>query len=67
MFALMISRTSMKAFADDGINVAENLKFFLGRVENIVRKGENSVFSKGLLYRVVTSHACVVELRITQK
>ena len=32
----------MKAFADDEINVNEKLKFVLGRVENIVGKGENA-------------------------
>ena len=31
----------LKAFADDKINVTEKLKFVLGRVENIVGKGEN--------------------------
>ena len=40
----------MKAFADDKIYVAKKLKFALGRVENIVGKGENvfkSLFIKG--------------------
>ena len=32
----------LKAFADDKINVTEKLKFVLGRVENIVKKGENA-------------------------
>ena len=40
----------MKAFADDihVINVTENFEFVLGRVENIVGKGENagSLFQK---------------------
>ena len=31
-----------KAFADDKIYVTKKLKFVLGRVENIVGKGENS-------------------------
>ena len=31
----------LKAFAENKINVTENLKFLLGRVENIVRKREN--------------------------
>ena len=38
-----------KAFADDKLNVTENLKFVLGRVENIAGKGEKmlvtSIFS----------------------
>ena len=33
--------SKLKAFADDKINVTEELKFVLGRVENIVGKGEN--------------------------
>ena len=32
----------MKAFADDKINVTKEFKFVLGRVENIVQKGENA-------------------------
>ena len=31
-----------KAFADDKMNATEKLKFVLGRVENIVGKGENA-------------------------
>ena len=34
--------SKMKAFADDNINVKEKFKFGLGRVENIVGKGENA-------------------------
>ena len=33
--------SKMKAFTDDKINLSEKLKFVLGRVENIVGKGEN--------------------------
>ena len=33
---------TIKAFADDNINVAENLKFVFGRVENIVGIGEKN-------------------------
>ena len=32
--------SKLKALADDKINVTEKLKFVLGRVENIVGKGE---------------------------
>ena len=45
----------------------EKLKFVLGRVEDIVKKGENAfspfptMFSKGFLYRVVKSWDCVVK------
>ena len=31
-----------KAFADDKIDLTKKFKFVLGRVENIVRKGENA-------------------------
>ena len=45
--------SKLKAFADDKINVTEKLKFVLGRVENIVGKGENAgnqkAFYTGLL------------------
>ena len=35
-------KSKLKAFADDKINVTEKLKFVLGRLENIVPKGENA-------------------------
>ena len=34
--------SKLKAFADDKINVTKELKFVLGRVENIVGKRENA-------------------------
>ena len=34
--------SKLKAFADDNLNVYQKLKFALGRVENIVGKGENA-------------------------
>ena len=34
--------SKLKAFADDKTNVTEKMKFVLGRVINIVRKGENA-------------------------
>ena len=40
----------LKAFADDKINVTQNLKFALGRVENIVGKGENAGYQHFLLF-----------------
>ena len=40
----------LKAFADDKINVNKNLKFVLGRVENIVGKGENAGYQHFLLF-----------------
>ena len=36
----ILDSSKLKAFADDKINVNENLKFGLRRVENIVGKGE---------------------------
>ena len=63
--------SKLKAFADDKINVSENLKFVLGRVENIVGKGENdgyqhflffpTMFSKRFFPRVVKSRDRVVK------
>ena len=59
--------SKLKAFADNKINV----KFNLGRVENIMAKGENgggnrhfllpTMFSKGFLYRVIKSCDFVVK------
>ena len=34
--------SKLKAFADDKIDVTQKLRFELGRVENIVGKGENA-------------------------
>ena len=42
--------SKFKAFADDKINDNENFKFVLGRVENIVGKGENAGYQPFLLY-----------------
>ena len=47
---------SLKDLAGDKKNVTEKLKFVLGRIENIVGKGENAgyhtMFSKGFFPRV---------------
>ena len=61
----------LKAFAEDTFSVTEKLKFVLGKVENIVGKGENAgkpafsplptMFSKGFFLRVVQSRNCVVK------
>ena len=40
----------MKAFADDKSNVTKKLKFVLGRVGNIVGKGENAGYQYFLLF-----------------
>ena len=34
--------SELKAFADPKLNLTEKLKFILGKVENIVGKGENA-------------------------
>ena len=62
--------SKLKAFADDKINMAEKLKPVLGRVENIVGKGEiagyqhlllfPTMFSKAFWFGVVKSQNCVV-------
>ena len=38
----ILDQLKLKAFADDKINVTEKLETVFGRVENIVRKGENA-------------------------
>ena len=40
----------LKAFADDKLNLAEELKFVFGRVENILGKGENAGYQHFLLF-----------------
>ena len=42
--------SKLKAFADDKINMNEKYKFGLGRVENIVGKGENAGYQHFLLF-----------------
>ena len=63
--------SKLKAFADYKINVNKKFKFGFGRVENIVRKGENAgyqhfllfptMFSKALCFRVIKCWDCVVK------
>ena len=60
---IFLGCSKLKAFADNKINVNEKLKFVMGRVENIVGKGENAgnqhfllfpiMFSKGFFFKVV--------------
>ena len=42
--------STFKAFADDNSNLNQKLKFALGRVENIVGKGENAGYQHFLLF-----------------
>ena len=43
-------RSKLKAFADNKVDVTEKLKFVLGRVENIVGKGENAGYQHFLFF-----------------
>ena len=51
--------SKLKAFADDKLNLAKQLKFALGRVENIVEKGENAGFQHFLLFPQCFQKACI--------
>ena len=42
--------SKMKAFAEDKINMTQKLKFFLGKIENIVGNGENAGYQHFLLF-----------------
>ena len=46
----ILAFTKFKAFADDKIIVIKKLKFVLGRVENIVGKGEHAGYQHFLLF-----------------
>ena len=69
--AKILNWSKFKAFADDKINVTLKLKFVLGRVENIVGKGENDgyqlflffqqCFPKVSCFKIFKSLGCVVK------
>ena len=46
----ILNWSKLEAFADDKINVSEKLKYVLGRIENIVGKGENAGYQHFLLF-----------------
>ena len=46
-----LDRSKLKASSDDKINVTENLKFDLGKAENIMGKGQNAGYQQFLLFR----------------
>ena len=46
----ILDLSNLRAFADDKINVTQNLKFPLGREESIVGKGENAGYQHFLLF-----------------
>ena len=49
----ILDQSKLKAFADDNLNVNKELKLALGRVENIVGKGENADYQHFLLFHNV--------------
>ena len=46
----ILDLSKLKAFADDSLNVYQNLKFASRRVENTVGKGENAGYQHFLLF-----------------
>ena len=46
----MFDWSKLKVFAEDNINVNKKFQFVLGRVENIVGKGENAGYQHFLLF-----------------
>ena len=46
----ILDLSTLKAFADNKINVAEKFKFVFGRVENIVEERENAGYHHFLLF-----------------
>ena len=66
-----LDRSKLKTLADNKINFNKQMKFVLGRVENIMGKRENvryphfllipMMFSKGLFLKVVKNWDCVVK------
>ena len=73
----VLDLSKLKAFADEKINVAQKSKYVLGRVENIVGKGENAGNQHFLLFPCVLkrffiqgslkSGLCGKELTITKQ
>ena len=46
----ILDLSKLKAFADDKINLTQNFKFVLERIENIAGKGENAGYQHFLLF-----------------
>ena len=46
----IFDRSKLKALADDKMNMMQNSKFVLGKVENIMGKGENTGYQYFLLF-----------------
>ena len=53
--------SKLKAFADNKIKLAEKLQFDLGRVENIVGKGENAGYQHFLLFLQCFQKASILQ------
>ena len=63
--------SELKAFADEKVNMSKKFQFMVGRVENIVGKGENASYQhfspfptmilKGFFLKNVKSRDCVVK------
>ena len=46
----ILSLPKLKAFADDKLNITQNIKVFFHRIENIVGKEENADYQHFLLF-----------------
>ena len=46
----ILDQSNLKDFADDKVNVTYVTNFVMGRIENIVRKGENAGYQHFLLF-----------------
>ena len=55
----LLDLSKLKAFAGDKLNLAEKLKFLLGKLENIVGKGENAGFQQFLLFQQCFQNASI--------
>ena len=58
----ILDKSKLKAFAEEKINLNEKLKLVLGRVENIVGKGENAVYQYFLLFQQCFQKASIIGL-----
>ena len=54
----ILDHPNLKDFADDKINVTCEMNFVLGRVENIVEKGENAGYQHFLLFPRFQQASC---------
>ena len=63
----ILDLSKFKVFADDNLNVYQNLKFALGRVENIAGKGENASYQHFLLFPQCFSNASYLRITLLHK